>query len=113
METVKQQEIGYGSGSCLFGVWCLCRSLGHADTHNHATNTCLSFHACQLVHPTQQGEYISYFGPDLQHVEVADINGVSSLCDTHGLGSEWRRAFSFLLEAVLVPAHLERTVSAQ
>lgn len=77
-------------------IWSLVPlSLEHVDTNSHATNMCLSFHACQLVHPTQQGEYASYLEPDLQQVEVADINGSSSLRDSHGFGSEWRRVFSY------------------
>lgn len=70
-------------------------SLEHVDTNSHDTNTCLSFYACQLVHPAEQGEYASYFEPNLQQVEEADINGASSLCDSSGLGSEWRRVFSY------------------
>lgn len=62
--------------------------LEHTDTSSDVSNVFFSFHAFQLMHPTQQGEYAPCFEQDPQQVEAADSNGASSFCDSHEIGSE-------------------------
>lgn len=79
LSLLRQDGDGEAKKNCKWvwelPVWSLvCLSLERVDTAIRRTNTCLSFHACQLVHPAQQGEYALYFETDLQQVEMVDIN---------------------------------------
>lgn len=88
----EKLQMGLGT-ACL----ALCVSVTRTCWYQQSCHK-LVFHfmPVQLVHPARYGKYALYFEPDLQQVKVADSDGSSSLCDSPGLGSEWRRVFCYL-----------------